>query len=92
MSIKAFTSIVNNRNEISTFSKETCEPISLKKNGEVDIVEMAIESFKCEEKILSLGEKLLSIRQSRQNGKSGYTLEEFNERISKKLKSKGKVH
>jgi len=85
--IKASTAIRNNYNEISMLCKETGEPVYLTKNGEGDLVVMDIEAFTRREKMLSLGEKLLSIRQSRENGQKGNTLEEFNDRISKTIET-----
>lgn len=53
--------------------------------NEVDLVVMDIESFSRREKMLALGEKLLSIRQARLNGQEGYILDEFNDKTSKTI-------
>ena len=87
MYIKASTEIMNNYNEISMLCKETGEPVYLTKTGEGDLVVIDIDAFTRIEKMLALGEKLLSIRQSRQNGQKGTTLEEFNDRISKTIEN-----
>lgn len=93
MYIKPSAAIRNNYNEISMLCKETGEPVYLTKNGEGDLVVMDIEAFTRREKMLALGEKLLSIRQSRQNGnnvcgaREGYTLEEFQSRITKTIEA-----
>jgi PHD/YefM family antitoxin component YafN of YafNO toxin-antitoxin module len=87
MYIKASAAIRNNYNEISMLCKETGEPVYLTKNGEGDLVVMDIEAFTRREKTLSLGEKLLSIRQSRLDGNKGHTLEEFEDRITKTIEA-----
>jgi len=61
--IKASTEIMNNYNEISMLCKETGEPVYLTKTGEGDLVVIDIDAFTRIEKMLALGEKLLSIRQ-----------------------------
>jgi prevent-host-death family protein len=87
MNIKASATIRNNYSEISKICKETGEPIYLTKNGEGDLVVMDIESFTRRERMLSLGEKLLSIRQSRLDGANGNTIDDFKNKINDTIKN-----
>lgn len=43
--IKSSTDLRNNYNEISTFCRESCEPVYITKNGQGDLVVMSIENY-----------------------------------------------
>lgn len=81
MKIKPSTSLRNEYNDISTYCKESMEPVYLTKNGEGDLVVMSLEAYSQREKMLDLREKLLEAEISMASGNRTYTLEE----VSKKL-------
>jgi len=81
MKIKPSTSLRNEYNDISTYCKESMEPVYLTKNGEGDLVVMSIEAYSQREKMLDLRERLLEAEISMASGNRTYTLEE----VSKKL-------
>ena len=82
MQIKPSASIRQNYNEISAFCKSSGEPVYLTKNGEGDLVVMAIESFVRREKMLKLREDLLSAEESRLSGNIGNTPEDLEKCLS----------
>ncbi|ACV63024.1 prevent-host-death family protein [Desulfofarcimen acetoxidans DSM 771] len=43
--IKSSTDLRNNYNDISTFCRESCEPVFITKNGQGDLVVMSIETY-----------------------------------------------
>lgn len=79
MNIKPSAAIRKNYNEISELCKRTGEPVYLTKNGEGDLVVMAIEAFARRESMLRLRENLIVAEESRLNGKSGYTIVKVSE-------------
>ena len=81
MKIKPSTSLRNEYNDISTYCKESMEPVYLTKNGEGDLVVMSIDAYTQREKMLDLREKLLEAEISMANGNKTYTLEEVSKRL-----------
>lgn len=77
MNIRPSAAIRNNYNEISSFCKETGEPVYLTKNGEGDLVVMDIESFSKREKMLALREELIAAEEERLLGRQGHTIAEL---------------
>ena len=77
MNIKPSAMIRNNYNEIAKICRKTKEPVYLTKNGEGDLVVIAIEDFEKREKMLKLREELVSIEEERLLGKKGHSLEEL---------------
>jgi hypothetical protein len=55
------------------------------KNGYGDLIVMDIETLEKLEKMNSLSEKLAEIEDERSNGKTGYTIDEASEKISKAI-------
>lgn len=78
MQIKPSASIRQNYNEIAALCKSTGEPVFLTKNGEGDLVVMAIETFTRREKMLKLREELLAVEEDRLAGRVGCTPDELN--------------
>jgi len=85
MIIKPSALIRKNYNEVVSLCKESGEPVYLTKNGEGDLVVMDIASFERLEKIYSLREKLFAIEDDRLQGKTGYSIDEASEKISKAI-------
>ena len=81
MKIKPSTSLRNEYNDISTYCKESMEPVYLTKNGEGDLVVMSIDAYTQREKMLDFREKLLEAEISMANGNKTYTLEEVSKRL-----------
>ena len=72
MQIKPSAAIRNNYNEISTYCKETGQPVYLTKNGEGDLVVMDINAFERLKNQLSLESDLLRARHERLSGTGKY--------------------
>ena len=72
MKIKPSAAIRNNYNEISSYCKETGQPVYLTKNGEGDLVVMDIHAFERLKNQLSLEAELLRARYERQSGTGAY--------------------
>jgi prevent-host-death family protein len=85
MIIKPSALIRKNYNEVVSLCKESGEPVYLTKNGEGDLVVMDIASFERLEKMYSLREKLFAIEDDRLQGKTGYSIDEASEKISKAI-------
>jgi prevent-host-death family protein len=76
MQIKPSAAIRNNYNEISSFCKQTGEPVYLTKNGEGDLVVMDVRAYESQKKSLELEIELLKSRYERINGGKTYTISE----------------
>ena len=76
MNIRPSAAIRQNYKEIAELCSVSGEPVYLTKNGEGDLVVMDIESFERREKMLKLREELLAVEEARQNGETGYSIEE----------------
>jgi PHD/YefM family antitoxin component YafN of YafNO toxin-antitoxin module len=76
LKIKPSATIRKNYNEISQLCKESGEPVYLTKNGEGDLVVMAIEAFSRRERMLRFREHLVSVEEERLAGKEGYSIDE----------------
>lgn len=81
MIIKPSTSLRNDYNNISSFCKNTNEPIYLTKNGEGDLVVMSIEAYSYREEILDLREKLLEAETQRLSGAQTHSIAEVSKRL-----------
>jgi len=77
MQIKPSASIRQNYNEIAALCKSSGEPVYLTKNGEGDLVVMAIEAFVHREKMLKLREELLAVEEDRLARRAGVTPDEL---------------
>lgn len=77
MNIRPSATMRNNYNEIADLCKESGEPVYLTKNGEGDLVVMSLESFERRERMLNLREQLLSVEADRLNGRTGFSLDDF---------------
>ncbi|MDR3584977.1 MAG: prevent-host-death protein [Desulfosporosinus sp.] len=86
MNIKPSAAIRKNYNEISTLCKETGEPVYLTKNGEGDLVVMAIGAFSRRESMLRLRETLVSVEEDRMAGKKGYSIDDVDDMMKKAIK------
>jgi prevent-host-death family protein len=82
MIIKSSTSLRNEYTEISRIAKESGEPIYLTKNGEGDLVVMAIAAFEKKKRLLELKEKILEAEEQRLSGLPTYTHEEVVKRFA----------
>ena len=76
MQIKPSAAIRNNYNEISSYCKETGEPVYLTKNGEGDLVVMDIKSYENQRRALEIEAELLKSRNERLRGAKSYTIAE----------------
>ncbi len=81
MVIKPSTSLRNDYNDISSFCKNTNEPVFLTKNGEGDLVVMSIESYSFREEMLDLREKLLEAETQRLGGVKTYSVAEASKHL-----------
>ncbi len=86
MNIKPSTAIRKNYNEISQLCRMSGQPVYLTKNGEGDLVVMDIESFARRESMLRLRENLVAAEESRQSGKSGYSIDEVSSMMKTAIK------
>ena len=77
MQIKPSASIRQNYNEIADLCRSSGEPVFLTKNGEGDLVVLAIETFTRREKMLRLREELLAVEEDRLAGRAGSTPDEL---------------
>lgn len=77
MQIKPSANIRQNYNEIAALCRSTGEPVYLTKNGEGDLVVMAIEAFTRREKMLKMREELLAVEEDRLAGRMGYSPDEL---------------
>ncbi|MCL2187270.1 MAG: type II toxin-antitoxin system Phd/YefM family antitoxin [Defluviitaleaceae bacterium] len=82
MIIKPSTSLRNEYTEISRIAKESGEPIYLTKNGEGDLVVMAIAAFEKQNRLLELKEKLLEAEEQRIAGLPTYTHDQVKARYA----------
>ncbi|MCL2577249.1 MAG: type II toxin-antitoxin system Phd/YefM family antitoxin [Defluviitaleaceae bacterium] len=82
MIIKPTTALRNEYTEISRIAKESGEPIYLTKNGEGDLVVMAISAFEKQKKLLELKAKILEAEEQRLNGLPTYTQAEVRQRFA----------
>ncbi len=85
MKIKPSAAIRKNYNEISTFCKETGEPVYLTKNGEGDLVVMDITAFARRESMLRLRETLVAVEEDRLAGKEGFSIDDIDEMMKKTI-------
>lgn len=81
MIIKPSTSLRNEYTEISRICKESGEPIYLTKNGEGDLVVMAIAAFEKQKRLLELKAKILEAEEQRINGLPTYTHDEVRQKF-----------
>jgi len=81
MIIKPSTALRNEYSEISRIAKESGEPIYLTKNGEGDLVVMAIPAFEKQKRLLELKAKILEAEEQRLSGMPTYTPEEVRQRF-----------
>ena len=79
MIIKASAAIRQNYNEISELCKKTHEPVYLTKNGEGDLVVMAIADFERQKKQWMLEAELLASERLYKKGGRMYSLEDLDE-------------
>lgn len=77
MQIKPSASIRQNYNDVAALCKRTKEPVYLTKNGEGDLVVMAIDAFARREKMLQLREALVAVEEDRIAGRTGCTPDEL---------------
>ena len=84
MIIKPSTALRNEYTEISRICKETGEPIYLTRNGEGDLVVMAIDSFEKQKRLLELKAKILEAEEQRLSGARTYTKHEVRQRFAAK--------
>ncbi len=77
--IKSSTDLRNNYNDISSYCRETGEPVYITKNGRGDLAVMNIDSFN---KLMDRYELYLLLEQSESDFTSGNTMD-FNESIEK---------
>ena len=85
MIIKPSTALRNEYTEISRICKETGEPIYLTRNGEGDLVVMAIDSFEKQKRLLELKAKILEAEEQRLSGTRTYTKDEVRQRFASKI-------
>ena len=76
MNIRPSAAIRQNYNEIAELCRKSGEPLYLTKNGEGDLVVMAIEAFGRREKMLKLREELLAVEEDRLHGDAGFSIDE----------------
>ena len=72
MQIKPSAAIRNNYNEISSYCKETGQPVYLTKNGEGDLVVMNIHTYERLKNQIALEIDLLRAHHERLNGTATY--------------------
>ena len=84
MIIKPSTALRNEYTEISRICKESGEPVYLTKNGEGDLVVMAIAAFEKQKRLLELKAKILEAEEQRLSGLPTYTHEEVRHRFASK--------
>lgn len=77
--IKSSTDLRNNYNDISSYCRETGEPVYITKNGRGDLAVMNIDSFN---KLMDRYELYRLLEQSESDFTSGKTMD-FNESIEK---------
>jgi len=82
MIIKPSTALRNEYAEISRICKESGEPIYLTKNGEGDLVVMAIPAFEKQKRLLELKAKILEAEEQRLKGFPSYAHDEVRQRFS----------
>jgi len=93
MQIKPSAAIRNNYNEISTYCKETGQPVYLTKNGEGDLVVMDIYAFERLRNQINLESDLLRARHERLNGTAKYlSLDESRIRLEAVMGKARKQH
>ena len=92
MIIKPSTALRNEYTEISRIAKESGEPIYLTKNGEGDLVVMAISAFEKQKRLLELKAKILEAEEQRLSGMPTYTHEEVRQRFAPAAQRAGGVN
>ena len=93
MQIRPSAAIRNNYNEISSYCKETGQPVYLTKNGEGDLVVMDIQAFERLKNRLNLESDLLRARHERLSGAGKYlSLEESKVRLDAVMDKARKQH
>lgn len=76
MLIKASTMLRNDYGKISALAKSTKKPIYITRNGEGDLVIMAIDAFEEHEQMLELRSKVLDAEERRLKGETGVTIKQ----------------
>jgi len=89
MIIKPSTALRNEYADISRICKESGEPVYLTKNGEGDLVVMAIAAFEKQKRLLELKAKLLEAEEQRINGLPTYSHDEVRQRFASKTYGMG---
>jgi len=84
MIIKPSTALRNEYTEISRICKESGEPVYLTRNGEGDLVVMAIDSFEKQKRLLELKAKVLEAEEQRLASIRTYTSDEVRQRFAPK--------
>lgn len=84
--IRPSASIRQNYNEIAELCRQTKAPVFLSQNGEVDLVVMDIDTYNKRESMLKLREELLLAEDMRTNGNMGYSINDVEERLEKRIK------
>ena len=93
MQIRPSAAIRNNYNEISSYCKETGQPVYLTKNGEGDLVVMDIHAYQRQMNRLALETELLRARQERLDGTATYlSLEECKVRLDAAMEKARQRH
>ena len=82
MNIRPSANIRQKYNEISALCRTSGEPVYLTKNGEGDLVVMAIEAFSRREKMLKLREELLAVEEDRLAGVADITPDELDDYLT----------
>jgi PHD/YefM family antitoxin component YafN of YafNO toxin-antitoxin module len=91
MIIKPSTALRNEYTEISRFCKESGEPVYLTKNGEGDLVVMAISAFEKQKRLLELKAKILEAEEQRLTGLPTYTHQDVRLRFAPKAEERANV-
>jgi len=98
MKIKPTTYIRNEYAELSSYCKETAEPVYITKNGEGDLVVMSVDAYEdlknrlndAEERAYYLS-KLIEADEYNKDNPDTYTLEETMERARAKINECGQI-
>ena len=84
--IRPSANIRQNYNEIAELCRQTKAPVFLSQNGEVDLVVMDIDTYNKRESMLKLREELLLVEDMRTNGNMGYSIDDVEKRLEKRIK------